>query len=80
MQLLEPCLNSRLQQKGFYVSRTLGDVKEDSVVPLRVFNVSDEVYNLAAESVVALAKIICELMALQYYFFSHIQTHWLIDN
>jgi len=45
-----------LQQKGLYVARTLVDVKEDRVVPLRVFNVSDEVYNLAAETVAALAK------------------------
>ena len=50
MRLLEPCLNSHLQQKGLYVVRTLVDVEEDRVVPLRVFNVSDEVCNLAAET------------------------------
>lgn len=47
MRMLEPCLSSHLQQKGLYVARTLVDVKEDRVVPLRVFNVSEEVYNYA---------------------------------
>ena len=56
MRLLESCLNSHLQQKGVYVARTLVEVKEDRVVPLRVFNVSHEVYHLAAETVVAIAK------------------------
>lgn len=50
MRLLEPCLSSHLQQKGLYVARTLVDVKEDRVVPLHVFNDSDEVYNLAAQA------------------------------
>jgi len=54
--LLEPGLTSHLQQKGFYFARTLVDVKEGRVVPLHVFNVSDKVYNLAVETVVALAK------------------------
>ena len=64
--LLEPCLTSHLQQKGLYVARTLVDVKEDRVVPLRVFNVS-EVFNLAAETVVALAKPVIEVTSLELY-------------
>ena len=69
MRLLEPCLTSHLQQKGLYVARTLVDVKEDRsrVVPLRVFNVSDEVFNLAAETVVALAKPVIEVTSLELY-------------
>ena len=67
MRLLEPCLNSHLQQKGLYVARTLVDVKEDRVVPLRVFNVSDNVYNLAAETVVALAKPVIDVTSLETY-------------
>ena len=65
MRLLEPCLISHLQQKGLYVARTLVDVKEDRVVPLRVFNVSDEVFNLAAETVVALAKPVIDVTSLE---------------
>ena len=67
MRLLEPCLNSHLQQKGLYVARTLVDVKEDRVVPLRVFNVSDNVYNSAAETVVALAKPVIDVTSLETY-------------
>ena len=67
IRLLEPCLNSHLQQKGLYVARTLVDVKEDRVVPLRVFNVSDNVYNLAAETVVALAKPVIDVTSLELY-------------
>ena len=37
------------------------DGKENRMVPLRVFNVSDEVFNLAAETVVALAKPVIEV-------------------
>ena len=67
IRLLEPCLTSHLQQKGLYVARTLVDVKEDRVVPLRVCNVSDEVFNLAAETVVALAKPVIEVTSLELY-------------
>ena len=67
MRLLEPCLNSHLQQKGLHVARTLVDVKEDRVVPLRVFNVSDNVYNLAAETVNALAKPVIDVTSLEPY-------------
>ena len=67
MRLLEPCLSSHLQQKGLYVARTLVDVKEDRVVPLHVFNVSDNVYNLAAETVVALAKPVIDVTSLETY-------------
>ena len=65
MRMLEPCLSSHLQQKGLYVARTLVDVKEDRVVPLRVFNVSEEVYNLAAETVVALATPVMDVTLLE---------------
>ena len=67
MRLLEPCLTSQLQQKGLYVPRTLVDVKEDRVFPLRVFNVSDEVFDLAAETVVALAKPVIDVTSLELY-------------
>ena len=56
MRLLEPSLTSHLQPESLYVARTLVDVKEDRVVHLRAFNVSDEVFNLAAETVVAPAN------------------------
>ena len=52
VQLLEPCLTSHSQQKGLHVARTLVDVKEHREVPLRVFNVSNEAYHLAAATVV----------------------------
>ena len=45
-----------LQEKGLYVARTVVDVKEDRVVNLHVFSVSNEVFHLAAETVIALAK------------------------
>ena len=64
-RLLEPCLNSHLQQKGLYVARTLVDVTEDRVVPLRVFNVSNEVFHLAAETVIALAKPVTDVTSLE---------------
>ena len=67
MRLLEPCLTSHLQQKGLFVARTLVEVTEDRVVPLRVFNVSDEVYTLAAETVVALAKPVIDVTSLEFY-------------
>ena len=67
LRLLEPCLTSHLQQKGLFVARTLVEVKEDRVVPLRVFNVSDEVYTLAAETVVALAKPVIDVTLLEFY-------------
>ena len=35
---------------------TLVDVKEDRVIPLHVFSVSNEVFHLASETVIALAK------------------------
>lgn len=38
--------------RGVYVARTLVDLKRDKVAPLCVF--TDEVYNLVAETVVAL--------------------------
>ena len=40
------------------------DVKEDRVVPLRVFNVSDEAYNVAAETV---AKPVIDVTPLELY-------------
>ena len=43
------------------------DGKENRMVPLRVFNVSDEVFNLAAETVVALAKLVIEVTSLELY-------------
>ena len=64
-RLLEPCLNSNLQQKGLYVARTLVDVTEDRVVPLRVFNVSNEVFHLAAGTVIALAKPVTDVTSLE---------------
>ena len=67
MRLLEPCLASHLQQKGLYVARTPVDVKEDRVVTLRVFNVSDEAYHLAAETVVAVAKPVIDVTPLELY-------------
>ena len=63
--MLEPCLTSHLQQRGLFVARTLMDVKEDRVVPLRVFNVSAEVLNLTAETVVVLAKPVIEVTSLE---------------
>ena len=47
------------------------DVIEDRVVPLRVFNVSDEVCNLAAETVVALAKPVVDVTSLKLYEENH---------
>ena len=70
-RLLEPCLNSHLQQKGLYVARTLVDVTEDRVVPLRVFNVSNEVFHLAAETVIALAKPVTDVTSLELNQESH---------
>ena len=67
MQLLELFLFLHLQQKGLYVARTLVDVKEDIVVPLRVFDVSEKVYNLAAETVVVLAKSVNDVTSLDLY-------------
>ena len=46
-------------------------VKEDRLVPLRVFNVSDEVCNLAAETVVALAKPVVDVTSLKLYEENH---------
>ena len=46
-------------------------LKEDRVVPLRVFNVSDEVFNLAAETVVALAKPVVVVILLKIYKKNH---------
>ena len=65
LRLLEPCLNSHLQQKGLYVARTLVDVTEDGVVALRVFNVSNEVFHLAAETVIALGKPVTDVTSLE---------------
>ena len=67
MRLLEPCLTSYLPQKGLYVARTLVDVNEDRVAPLLVFNVSEEVFNLATKTVVALAKPVIEVTSLELY-------------
>ena len=67
VQLLEPCLASHSQQKGLHVARTLVDVKEDREVPLRVFNVSNEAYHLAAETVIALAKPVIDVTFLELY-------------
>ena len=36
MRLLEPCLTSHLQPRGFIVARTVVDFKENRVAPLRV--------------------------------------------
>ena len=47
------------------------DVKEDRVVPLRVFNVSDKVCNLAAETVVALSKPAVDVTSLKLYEENH---------
>ena len=63
--MLEPCLNSHLHQKGLYVARTLVDVTEDRVVPLCVFNVSNEVFHLAAETVIALDKPVTDVISLE---------------
>ena len=43
------------------------DVKEDRLVPLHVFSVSDNVYNLASETVVALAKPVIDVTSLKPY-------------
>ena len=66
-RLLDPRLALHLEQKGLYDARTVLDVKEDRVVPLRVFNVSDEVFNLASETVVALARPVIEVTSLELY-------------
>ena len=52
-------------------TRTLVDVNEDRVVLLRVFNVSDEVYHLAAETVVSLAKLVIDVTSLELYEENH---------
>ena len=65
MRLLESCPKSNLQRKGLCVARTLVDVKKDRVVPLRVFYVSNEVCNLAAETIVALAKPVIDVTSLK---------------
>ena len=41
------------------------DVTEDRVVPLRVFNISNEVFHLAAETVIALAKPVTDVTSLE---------------
>ena len=43
------------------------DVKEDREVPLRVINVSNEAYHLAAETVAALAKPVVDVTLLELY-------------
>ena len=43
------------------------DVKEDTVVSLCVFNVSNDAFNLAAEIVVALAKPVVDVTSLKLY-------------
>ena len=70
-RLLEPCLNSHLRLKSIYLARTPVDVKEVRVVPLRVFNISVDVYNLAAETVVALAKPVIDVTLLAPYVQNH---------
>ena len=71
VRLLEPCLTSHLQLKGLRVARTLVDVQEDRAVPLRVFNVSNEVYHLPAETVVALVKPVIYVTLLKLYEENH---------
>ena len=71
LRLLELCLTSHLQQKGLHVARTLVDVKKDRAVPLRGFNFSNEVYHLAAETVVALAKQVIDVTLLVLYEENH---------
>ena len=60
-----------MQQKGLYVATTLVDVKEDRVVSLHVFNVCDEVFHLAAETVIALAKQVNDVTSLELNEESH---------
>ena len=48
------------------------DVKERRVVPLHVLNVSNEVYHLAAETVVALAKPVIECHLTSWSFMKRI--------
>ena len=43
------------------------DFKKDRVVPLRVFNVSDEIFKLAGEIVFALAKPVIGVSSLELY-------------
>ena len=47
------------------------DVKEDTELPSRVFNVSIDVYHLAAETVVALAKPVIDVTLLELYEENH---------
>lgn len=54
-----------MHQKGLYITRILVDVEEDRVAPLRVFNVSNEVFHLAAETVTALAKPVTDVTSLE---------------
>ena len=46
-------------------------VKKDRVVPLRIFNVFDEVHYLAAENVVALVKLLVDITSLEIYDENH---------
>ena len=54
-----------LQQKGLYVARTVVDVREDKVVNLHVFSVSNEVFHLAGETVISLPKPVIDVTSLE---------------
>ena len=54
-----------VQQKGLYVARILVDIKEDRVVNLRVFSVSNEVFHLAGETVISLPKPVIDVTSLE---------------
>ena len=63
MRLLEPCLNWHLQQKRTLCCKDSG-WSYGGVVPLRVFNVSNEVFHFAAETVISLAKSVIDATSL----------------
>ena len=54
-----------LTKKGLYVARTLVDIKEVRVVPLRVFHVSNKVLHFAVETVTTLAKPVIDATSLK---------------
>lgn len=65
LRVLEPCNSSSLHDKGLFVARSLVQVKGTSSVPARILNLSNEPQILHPNTVVAIAKPVHNVTAIE---------------
>ena len=65
LRIIEPCVNTRLQEKVLFVGRTLVCAGEAGPVPVRIMNTSGEIQSICAQTVIGVAKPVANVTEIE---------------